>query len=89
LVGVSEERVQRLALGVEGDMPARNLLPAKLWRHELKEDARTARFGVIFGIIIHAAWGIFENEWLPPGLARRAAVAAFFQEREFCFKDIQ
>jgi hypothetical protein len=86
---VPRERVQRFALGIEWDMPARNLLSAKLWRHKLKKYARTARFGMILGIVIHAAWRILENHWLPPGLVRRAAIAPSFQECEFSLEDIQ
>src|SRR5579864_622837 len=89
LVAVAAERYQRVAFRIEGDKPAGNLFGPKLWRHELKQNALAARDRMLLGIIIGATGRILEYQRLPPGLAWRSAISAFFQENQFRLQNLQ
>src|SRR6266849_2918040 len=83
LIAVAIERVQRFSGIVQWNMAAGNLLRARLGRHQVHQNAGTARTRILFRIKIHASKGILENVLRPPRSLRRAAIAAVFQKLEF------
>ena len=70
---------------VERNVAAGDLFGAAFGRHQLHQNTITARTGILFGIVVHASKGVFEDILRSPGRPRPMPIASVFEEFEFKF----
>jgi hypothetical protein len=79
-LGLTVERVQGLAGGIERNVAAGNGLGALAGRDQRHEHTIGAGPGIVLGVVIHARRRVLEDETSLARLARRRAVATFFEK---------
>src|ERR1700740_1603587 len=85
LIAVAIERIQRFTRIIQWNVAAGNLLRASLRWHQVHQNARTARTGILLRIVVHASERVFENILRPPRSSRRTPITSVFEELKFKF----